>query len=309
MRPAPSRKRAQGDHADGRLWRVHTFADSAPFARHLARLLDVSCATVRLHRFPDGESLVRVRRPVGTHAILVRSLHDPNAKLLETVLAGDALYRAGARRVTLVAPYLPYMRQDTVFAPGEPVSQRVVGAWLGASFDALYTIETHLHRVRTLGAVVPGRAASLSAAPVIAAWLRATAADTCVVGPDAESESWVRRIAQVAQRPWLVCRKERLGDRAVRIHLPARPLGRRAVIVDDIASSGATLAATARALRRAGVRVVDAAVVHAIFEPGAIGRIRRAGVRRIVSCDTVPHGTNAIRTAPLLSSVLRPRAR
>ena len=146
MRSAPSRQRVQGDRADGGLCRVHTFADSAPFARHLARLLDVSCATVRLHRFPDGESLVRVQRPVGTHAILVRSLHDPNAKLLETVLAGDALYRAGARRVTLVAPYLPYMRQDTVFAPGEPVSQRVVGAWLGASFDALYTIERQIGR-------------------------------------------------------------------------------------------------------------------------------------------------------------------
>jgi ribose-phosphate pyrophosphokinase len=309
MRPAPPRTRVQGGRADGGPCRVHTFADSAPFARHLARLLGISCATVRLHRFPDGESLVRVRQPVATHAILVRALHDPNAKLLETVLAGDALYRAGARRVTLVAPYLPYMRQDTVFAPGEPVSQRVVGAWLGASFDALYTIETHLHRVRTLGAVVPGRAASLSAAPALAEWLQTTADDTCIVGPDVESDPWVRRIAQLAQRPWLVCRKQRLGDRAVRVHLPARPAGRRAVIVDDIASSGATLAATARALRRAGVRVVDAAVVHALFEPGALGRIRRAGVRRIVSSDTIPHATNAVRTAPLLLSVLRPQVR
>ena len=309
MRSAPPRNRAPDRRADGGRRHVHTFADSAPFARQLARLLGVSCATVRLHRFPDGESLVRVRRPVGTHAILVRALHDPNAKLVETVLAGDALYRAGARRVTLVAPYLPYMRQDTVFAPGEPVSQRVIGAWLGASFDALYTIETHLHRVRSLAAVVPGRAASLPAAPALAEWLRATADDTCVVGPDVESEPWVRRIAQVAQRPWLVCRKERLGDRAVRVHLPARPPGPRAVIVDDIASSGATLAATGRALRRAGVRVVDAVVVHAIFEPGALRRIRRAGVRRIVSCDTIPHVTNAIRTAPLLLSVLRPVAR
>jgi ribose-phosphate pyrophosphokinase len=79
------------------------------------------------------------------------------------------------------------------------------------------------------------------------------------------------------------------------------------VLIDDIASSGATLAAAARALRRAGVARVDVAIVHAICVPGALARIRRAGVRRIVSCDTVPHPSNAIGVAPLLAAALRQR--
>jgi len=105
-------------------------------------------------------------------------------------------------------------------------------------------------------------------------------------------------VAERAGLPWIACRKQRLGDRRVRIDLP--PLSsatRRAVIVDDIASSGITIAAAARALRRAGVHRVDAAVVHAVFAPGALVRIGRAGVRRVVSCDTVPHASNAIPTA------------
>lgn len=285
--------------------RVHAFADSAAFGRTLAHHLDAPWSSVDLHRFPDGESLVRVYSPAGTHAVVVRSLHDPNVKLVETVLAADALRRAGARRVTLVAPYLPYMRQDAVFAPGEPVSQRVIGAWLGRSFDAVLTIEAHLHRVPLLATVVPGRAQSLSAAPALADWLRRLRTGAIVVGPDGESRPWIQAIARRARLPWVVCTKQRLGDRSVRVQLPALPDCRHAVIIDDIASSGATLAAVARALRAAGVATIDAIVVHAIFSPGALPRIRRAGVQRILSCDTIVHPTNAIPTAGILAPRIR----
>jgi len=249
--------------------------------------------------------LVRVPPTVARHAIVVRSLHDPNAKLVETVLAADALRRAGARRVTLVAPYLPYMRQDAVFERGEPISQRVIGTWLGRSFDAVLTIEAHLHRVRHLAAVVPGHAQSVSAAPALADWLRRCRTEILVVGPDAESTPWVKAIARRAKLPWVVCDKQRLADRSVRVRLPALPACERAVIIDDIASSGATLAAVAQALRRHGVRVVDAIIVHAIFGPGAEARIRRSKIRRLVSCDTIVHHTNAISTAGLLAPLLQ----
>jgi ribose-phosphate pyrophosphokinase len=131
--------------------RIHAFADTAQFARQLARAVQGDYAQVTVHRFPDGESLVRIQPPAGVHAVLVRSLHHPNAKLVETLLAADALRRAGAQCVTLIAPYLPYMRQDTVFTPGEPISQRVVGTCLGRAFDRVVTVEAHLHRVHHLG--------------------------------------------------------------------------------------------------------------------------------------------------------------
>jgi len=284
--------------------RVHAFADSAIFGRAVARAACLGCGTVRVHRFPDGESLVRVRPPVGRHAFLVRSLHDPNSKLVETVLAADALRRAGAQRVTLVAPYLPYMRQDAVFTAGEPVSQQVIGRWLGDVFDGVLTVEAHLHRVRRLADVIAGRSRSVSAAPVLAAWLRRSGGPWLVVGPDEESEPWVRAIARAAGARWVVARKERRGDHAVTVRLPAVPSGSRAVIVDDIASSGATIAATAAALRARGAGVIDAIVIHAIFAPGARARIRAAGVRRLVSCDTIPHSTNAIGVAALIAAAL-----
>jgi ribose-phosphate pyrophosphokinase len=109
-----------------------------------------------VHRFPDRESLVRVWGQAGAPAIVMRSLDDPNAKLVEVLLAADALRRAGASRVTLVAPYLAYKRQDRVFQAGEPISQRVVGELLARAFVRGVTVEAHLHRVASLAEVVPG---------------------------------------------------------------------------------------------------------------------------------------------------------
>lgn len=284
---------------------IHAFADSLALARHLAARLRRPLRPVLLGRFPDGESLPRVAHRRGADAVLVRSLHDPNAKLVEVILAADALRHAGARRLTLVAPYLPYMRQDRVFAPGEPVSQRIIGALLGGLFERVLTVEAHLHRIRRLSEAIPGAARSLSAAPALAEWVAAAAPGALLVGPDAESAPWVRAVARRAGVAWVVGDKERLGARRVRLRLPALPPCRRAVLIDDIASSGATLAAAARALRRAGVARVDVVVVHAIFAPGALARIRAAGVRRVVSCDSIPHPTNAISIAPLLAAALR----
>lgn len=285
--------------------RLFAFGDSLGLAAELGAAMRLSVSPVRVHRFPDGEALVRVPVPVARRVALVRSLRDPNAKLVETALAADALRRAGARRVTLVAPYLPYMRQDAVFHPGEPVSQRVIGAWLAELFDAVLTVEAHLHRIRRLAEVVSPGSVSVSAAPALSQWIRTTGGDTLVVGPDEESTPWVKAIARRAKTAWVVGAKRRHSDRKVRVEFPPLPRCARAVLVDDIASSGATLAEAARVLRRSGIRVVDAAVVHALFAPGSLARIRAAGVRRVVSCDTIPHRTNAIRTAPLLAGALR----
>ncbi|MFN8545835.1 MAG: ribose-phosphate diphosphokinase [Candidatus Binatia bacterium] len=283
--------------------RLHAFPDSLAFAAQLGRAIGVRAARVAVHRFPDGERLVRVRSPAGGHAVLVHALRDPDARLIETLLAADALRRAGAARVTLVAPYLPYMRQDRVFTPGEPISQRVVGALLARAFDRVLTIEPHLHRVGRLSTVLRGGRA-VSAAPAIAAWVRRRGPDVLLVGPDAESLPWVRAIARLAGAPYVIGGKLRLGDHHVRLRFPVLPPCRRAIVVDDIASSGGTLATAARALRALGVPRVEAVVVHAIFAPGARARLRAAGVRTLVSCDTVLHPTNAIPTAPLLAAAL-----
>jgi ribose-phosphate pyrophosphokinase len=281
------------------------FDDERDYAARLAIAAGLTLAPIERHRFPDGELKLRLPTPVAPRAVLLRSLHRPNEKLVELLLAARAARELGARHLTLVAPYLAYMRQDAAFAPGEAVSQRIIGRWLADLFDAVTTIDPHLHRVGALDEAVPaGAAIALSAAPLIGASFHATG--VLMLGPDAEAEPWVRAAAAAAGCDAAMCFKTRLGDRDVEVTLPAVSYtGRHVVIVDDVASTGRTLAAVARQVLARGARRVDVAVTHALLVDDADAVLRAAGVSEFLSTDTVPHPSNRIGTADLVAAALR----
>jgi ribose-phosphate pyrophosphokinase len=281
------------------------FADERDYAARLATAAGLSPALIERHRFPDGELKLRLPTPLPARVVLLRSLHHPNEKLVELLMAARAARELGALHLTLVAPYLAYMRQDMAFAPGEAVSQRIVGSWLAELFDAVVTIDPHLHRVDSLRDAVPADAAiALTAAPFIGAAYRG--ANVLMLGPDAEAEPWVRAAAAAAGCTAAICRKERCGDRDVAFALPdALLMGRHVVIVDDVASTGHTLAAVARQALAGGAQRVDVAVTHALMVGDAAQALRAAGVGELISTDTVPHPSNRIGTADLVASALR----
>ncbi len=284
---------------------VFSFPEDLSYARQIARLLRAPLCRISTHQFPDGETLASIRqRRTRADAILVRRLDHPNPKIADTLFVADALRRSGALEVTLSVPYFPYLRQDKVFHDGEPFSAKVFGDLIGDSFDRVITIDPHLHRIHTLSDVIPCRTQHLSAADPIARWVRLNCRNALVIGPDVESTELVRHVAEAAGIGWIAGRKRRLADKKVMVEFDGLPTTGSAVIVDDIGSTGVTLAAAARTLRSHGLGPIDSVVVHALFAKDAIGRIRRAGVRRIVSCDTIEHSTNAIKTAPLMAQAL-----
>jgi ribose-phosphate pyrophosphokinase len=280
------------------------FDDERDYAARLATAACLTLAPIDRHRFPDGELKLRLPTPVAPRAVLLRSLHRPNEKLVELLLAARAARELGARHLTLVAPYLAYMRQDAAFAPGEAVSQRIIGRWLAELFDAVITIDPHLHRVGALDDAVPaGAALALSAAPLIGGSFAATG--VLMLGPDAEAEPWVRAAAAAAKCDAAMCRKSRRGDRDVEVTLPEIALaGRHVVIIDDVASTGRTLAAVARQALARGAHRVDIAVTHALLVDDATAVLIAAGVSDLLSTDTVPHPSNRIGTADLVASAL-----
>ena len=282
------------------------FAEYREQAMALARGAGWDYGEVAVHRFPDEECRVRVPAPLPPAVALCRPLDHPDPKLVELLLAAAACRDQGVRELTLVAPYLCYMRQDKAFHPGEAVSQRVVGGLLAGAFDALITVDPHLHRVHRLAEAVPvERASALSAAPLLGALAAGRCRDPVLVGPDAESEQWVRQAAEPRGLEWMVGRKERRGDLEVVVRLPARDLrGRELVLLDDVASSGRTLEQAALALAGRGAASLSVAVTHALFVGDAMARLRAAGVGGIWSTDAVPHPTNAVPLAPLLAPVL-----
>ena len=288
------------------------FEDEQAPALRLAKACGLPAACIDRHRFPDLE--LRLKLPVDaegsmpTQLVIYRSLDRPNDKLIELLLVSREARRLGAQRILLVAPYLAYMRQDIAFHPGEVVSQTIIGRFLSDMVDGLITVDPHLHRISRLEEAFPGPyAVSLSGAPMLAELIAKERPQATLMGPDDESAQWIASAAAVCGFDHGVCTKVRHGDHDVHITLPADvPVqDRQVVLLDDMASSGRTLAEAARLLRAAGARSVDVAVTHALFAADAIDVIRAAGIEHIWSTDSVVHASNAVALGPMLADSVK----
>ena len=282
------------------------FEDEAPQALRLAEAAALEPRVIERHRFPDGELRLRLPEALPARVVLLRSLDRPNEKLTELLLAARTARELGAEHLTLVAPYLAYMRQDKAFAPGEAISQRIVGRFLADLFDALITVDPHLHRVSSLGQAVPvAQPVTLSGAPLLADLIARLCPAALLVGPDEESAQWIEQAASRHGFDRAVCRKVRRGDKQVEIELPERDFtNRAAVLLDDVASSGHTLAQAGRLLLAAGAASVDVAVTHALFAGDALEVLRQAGIRNVWSTDCIRHASNATSMAPAIAAAL-----
>ncbi len=283
------------------------FDDEAPLAEGLARALGCTLAWVERHRFPDGETRLRLPPQLPRRVVLLRGLQDPNAKLAELLLAAGGARELGARHLALVAPYLAYMRQDIAFTPGEVVSQRVLGHLLAGAFDAVLTVDPHLHRIQSLDEVLPGRrGVALSAAVLLGGLVARQVPGALLLAPDEEAGQWVRAAAEAHGLGHAICHKQRHGDRDVAVALPdADVAGRAVVLMDDVASTGRTLVAAARGALARGAASVDVAVTHALFIGSAFDEVKAAGVRHVWSSDCVRHPSNAVSVVPLVAEALR----
>ncbi len=286
---------------------VLSFPESRPQAQQLAEALDIPCLDIDIHHFPDGESKLTLPQNLPERVIFHRSLDHPNDKLVELLLAAENAREQGVQHLTLVAPYLCYMRQDKAFHPGEVVSQKIIGRFLARHFDQVLTVDTHLHRIQRLDEAIPiQHALNLSATTAMGQFLVDEQLQPLLLGPDNESRQWVAAIAGIATLDYVVADKIRLGDRNVQVTLPeADYKDRDIVIVDDVISSGHTVAVAAEQAREKGAHAVHCLVTHALFAPDAIELLKAAGVQHIWSSDSITHSSNVIPLAPLLAEALR----
>lgn len=276
---------------------VLSMPGSEALAESLVEGLPADRGAMELRPFPDRETYVRIDSPVADRDVLiVAGLNAPDDKLVPVFLVASTLSSLGARNIVLVAPYLPYLRQDQVFHPGEGISSRYIAHWISGFADGLVTVEPHLHRINHLDEIfsIPSEVAQVSQA--IAHWVDENVAHPMIVGPDAESHRWSDAVARALECPGVVLRKVRHGDRDVDVSIPdlSHHMDRTPVLIDDIASTGHTLAAAIRRLRSAGFPQPVCVAVHALFDAGVIEMLRGAGAERVVSCNTIHHSSNAI---------------
>lgn len=276
--------------------------DSDALATTLAEKTGWPKIPLDLHRFPDGEWRIRLLDQPTKNVVLACSLDHPNDKVVALVLLCGLLRDMGVEHITLVTPYLAYMRQDVAFNPGEGVSARYFAQLLSAHVDKLVTIDPHLHRIAALEEVYTIPCVTLHAAPLLGAWVRDHVKNVALIGPDGESEQWVSEVAGIASAPFAVMEKKRFGDRDVRIEVPDLSAwkGRTILLVDDMISTGRTLMVVAEQLRAQGFTDIRALCVHALHDSEAANRMQAAGINAVLSCNTVVHASNAVDIAGFL---------
>ncbi len=278
------------------------------FSDRLADKLDAARCGMEVRHFPDGETYLRVLDDVsGRDVAVVAQLREPDAHLPALLFAADTLRELGAASVGLVAPYLPYMRQDVRFLPGEAVTSRTFARLLSQAYGWIVTVDPHLHRNASLDTLYHTSTEIVPSAPAVAAWVQTRVSRPALVGPDAESLQWVSQVAAMAGCPHLVLGKRRMNDGEVILDVPDlhELEGRTPVLLDDIISSGGTMAAAIHALRGQGLPAPVCVGVHAVFAGDAAQRLILAGAARVVTCNTLAHATNGIDVSGALAEAVR----
>lgn len=260
-------------------------------------------AKIEIRNFPDGETYLRVLSDCSDREIIIlANLHQPNSKLLPLVFLCETLKEMGCGKITLIAPYLPYMRQDIQFHPGEAITSSFFAKLLSQYIDRLITIDPHLHRWHSLSQIYSCDTTTLQANPVIAEWVKQNISSPFIVGPDSESEQWAADVAAMIGCPYLILDKTRLGDKDVLVSAASAQEFKHLtpVLIDDIISTGRTMIKTADWLAKEGFCPPVCIGVHALFSDDALTAMKQAGIQNIITCNTIKHESNVINISDLL---------
>jgi ribose-phosphate pyrophosphokinase len=282
-------------------------------AHDAAGQLGIPLAACVLERFPDGELHVEIRETVrGQRVYIVQPTSPPvEAHLFELLLLADACRRAGAARVTALVPYFGYARQDRRAAGRDPIGARVAADLIAAcGIDEVVVVDLHSRAAEGFFSVP---AQHLSAVPLLADAVRPRAgAQAVLVAPDLGAVKLAERYGRILDLPVATVHKARLSGREVKVRqLVGEVRNRVPLIVDDMLSTGATVAAAVRALLEAGCTPeITVVATHGLFSQPAEESLRALPIARIVTTDSIPQRTDmgliltVVTLAPRLAEVI-----
>jgi ribose-phosphate pyrophosphokinase len=282
-------------------------------AAAVAERIGLTLGSRALTRFADSELHIEVQESVrGRDVYLIQPTSPPvHEHLFALLMLVDACRRAGAVRLTAVIPYFGYARQDRRANGRDPVGARLVADLLGASgVDRIVTLD--LHSVALEG-FFPFPLEHLSAISLLArAAASAVPAESVIVAPDLGAVKLAERYARLLHMPIAVVNKTRLSGEEVEAKgIVGEVRGRPILIVDDMITTGGTIAAAVNVMKAAGARSeVTVAATHGLFVGPAQERLRVLGVKRFIVTDSVALAADlrlpveVVSVAPLLAEAI-----
>lgn len=288
-------------------------------AQDVAVALGTQLAPTEHRTFASGEIYTRFEVSIrGCDVFVVQSFGNPvNEWLMELLIMLDALKRASAKRITVVAPYFPYSRQDKKGRGREPISARLVADLLHtAGADRVMSVDLHAAQIQGF---FDGPVDHLFAKPVLQDYFERTISEAdraalTVVSPDMGRVRVADTWSDSLGAPLAIIHKRRDPKVAnqVTVHeIVGEVEGRVCLLVDDMIDTGGTIVKAAQALKENGAQKVIVAATHAIFSDPAAKRLQDASIDEVVVTDTIPlpperrfPGLTVLPIAPLLARAI-----
>lgn len=275
---------------------------SKSIAADLSELLEEPLVDLIIKRFPDGELYLRIPEKIrGDHMVVVQTAY-PDENIVELLLLLNAVREAGAAGVTTIIPYMGYTRQDRKFNEGEPISAKVIAKIISIDTDDIIIIDPHKEYIVDFFDV-PAKA--FSAVPLIAEYLEDKNIDM-VLAPDKGALKRAETAAEVLECDVDHLEKTRIDETTIKITPKTLDVtGKTIAIIDDIISTGGTIASSIKELKKQGAEKIIAACIHGVFTGDAIEKIQKAGCDEIITTDTIPNQFGKVKVAPMVAELLK----
>jgi ribose-phosphate pyrophosphokinase len=259
----------------------------------IAHNLGIEPTPARLFDFANGEIFVRFMESVrGSDAFVVQSHTSPiNQWIMEQLIMVDALKRASAKRITVVAPFFGYARQDKKSRGREPISARLMAdLFLTAGADRIMAVDLHTAQIQGF---FDGPVDHLFALPILASYIEGNldVSQVTVVAPDAGRvrvcERWTDRLGS----PLAIIHKRRDPDVANKVavsEVVGKVAGRTCIVVDDMIDTGTTIIKAADALFEQGAAKVIVTATHGVLSGGAVDGLKNSRISEVIVTNTLP---------------------
>ena len=262
-------------------------------AEEVAKCLDVELTPTKLFDFANGEIFVRFLDSVrGCDVFVLQSHCAPiNEWIMEQLIMVDALKRASARRITVVAPFFGYARQDKKSRGREPISARLMAdLFLTAGADRMMAVDLHTAQIQGF---FDGPVDHLFALPILAGYVedKLDLSQVTVVAPDAGRvrvcERWTDRLGC----PLAIIHKRRDPEVANQVRVfevVGQVEGRTCILVDDMIDTGSTITKAADALFDQGAAQVIVTATHGVMSGPAVDNLKNSRISEVIVTNTLP---------------------
>jgi len=274
---------------------------SLTVAEDISKKLKQPLARTTIKRFPDDEWYVRVLDDIKGEDVLIVQTTYPDTKIIELLLLQDAVYEAGANKIIIVIPYFGYCRQDKKFETGESISARAIAEHISLHADYVITVDPHKDYLLDFFNVP---AISCSAVSEIANYLKMKEINF-VLAPDKGAKKTAKEAGNIIGCEYDYMDKTRIDANTVEIKpkkLEAR--NKNVALIDDIISTGGTMAKSIKELKKQGARKTLVACTHGLFIDGAKEKLYSNGCDEIISTDTIENEFSKVKVAPVVIDAL-----